>query len=226
MLKLLLSRPYSSTLRILCLGSHSDDLEIGCGGTILRLLSECNNIQVKWVVFSSNQTRAKEAQQSADAFLSSANSSEIVIKSFRDGFFPYNGGQIKEFFEGLKQFAPDLIFTHYRYDLHQDHRLVCELTWNTFRDHTILEYEVPKYDGDFGTPNFFVELHEDICKKKVKYLLGNFRSQCEKHWFSDETFRAMLRLRGLECRSATGYAEAFYARKILFASSQEHFSDQ
>ena len=221
MLKLLLSRACSSALRILCLGSHSDDLEIGCGGTILRLLGERKNIRVKWVVFSSNQTRAREARRSANAFLSKAKNTEIVIKSFRDGFFPYTGGQIKDFFEGLKQFAPDLIFTHYRYDLHQDHRLVCELTWNTFRDHTILEYEVPKYDGDFGTPNFFVELGEDICNKKEKYLLDSFTSQCDKHWFSHETFRAMLRLRGLECRSATGYAEAFYARKMVFAGAQE-----
>lgn len=221
MLKLLLPRSRSSALRILCLGSHSDDLEIGCGGTILRLLQEQANVCMKWVVFSSSQTRAKEAQRSAKAFLSKANDIEIVVKAFRDGFFPYTGGKIKDFFEELKQFAPHLIFTHYRHDLHQDHRLVCELTWNTFRDHMILEYEIPKYDGDFGTPNCFVELDEETCKKKVQYLLDNFKSQRDKHWFSDETFRAILRLRGLECRSKTGYAEAFYARKIVFASAEK-----
>ncbi|HKU21177.1 MAG TPA: PIG-L deacetylase family protein [Terriglobales bacterium] len=215
MLKLLLARPRAAGHRILCLGAHSDDLEIGCGGTILRLLDDHKNVSLQWVVFSANHTRAKEARRSAEMFLDKAKNREIVTKSFRDGFLPYKGGEVKEFFEGLKQFAPDLIFTHYRHDLHQDHRLICELTWNTFRDHTILEYEVPKYDGDMGAPNFFVELDEDTCSKKAEYLLTNFKSQRDKHWFSAETFRSLLRLRGLECRSATGYAEAFYARKIV-----------
>ena len=215
MLKLLFSRPRSSAFRILCLGAHSDDLEIGCGGTILRLLNQHKNTNVRWVVFSSDRARAKEARHSAELFLKRAAKKEITIKSFRDGFLPYTGTQVKEFFEGLKPFAPDLILTHYRHDLHQDHRLLCELTWNTFRDHTILEYEIPKYDGDMGTPNFFVPLEEEICSQKTDYLLESFQSQRDKHWFTAETFRSMLRLRGLECRSQTGYAEAFYARKIV-----------
>lgn len=215
MLKLPLPRPRGSGYRILCLGAHSDDLEIGCGGTILRLLSEHKNAHLRWVVFSADRARAREARRSAELFLDQAKDRQIITRSFRDGFFPYTGGQIKEFFEGLKSFAPDLIFTHYRHDLHQDHRLICELTWNTFRQHTILEYEVPKYDGDLGTPNFFVELEEDTCRKKAEYLLEVFESQRDKHWFTAETFRATLRLRGLECRSATGYAEAFYARKLV-----------
>ncbi len=215
MLKLLFSRPRSSGYRILCLGAHSDDLEIGCGGTILKLLGQHKNAHVQWVVFSSDRTRAKEARQSAELFLNKAAKKEITIKSFRDGFLPYTGTQVKVFFEGLKSFAPDLILTHYRHDLHQDHRLLCELTWNTFRDHTILEYEIPKYDGDMGRPNFFVPLDEETCNQKTTYLLESFQSQRDKHWFTAETFRSMLRLRGLECRSATGYAEAFYARKIV-----------
>jgi LmbE family N-acetylglucosaminyl deacetylase len=216
MLRLLLSRP---ELRILCLGSHSDDLEIGCGGTILRLLEEQKNAVVCWVVFSSDQARAHEARQSANSFLEKAESKEIIIKEFRDGFFPYTGGEIKECFEGLKQFAPDLIFTQYRHDLHQDHRLICELTWNTFRNHMILEYEVPKYDGDLGTPNFFVELDSGIVQRKAQYLLESFKSQGGKHWFTEDTFRSLLRLRGIECRASSGYAEAFYARKVVLGHS-------
>jgi LmbE family N-acetylglucosaminyl deacetylase len=219
MLKLSFSQPGSSERRLLCLGSHSDDIEIGCGGTILRFLEDNKKTSVRWVVFSSNHTRTIEAQRSADAFLSQAKAKKIVINSFRDGFFPYTGGKIKELFEQLKSFAPDLVFTHYRRDLHQDHRLLCELTWNTFRNHTILEYEIPKYDGDFGSPNFFVELDEQTCNRKVHYILKHFKSQRDRHWFSAETFRATLRLRGLECRSASGYAEAFYARKIVLDKS-------
>ncbi len=219
MLKLLFSQAESCERRLLCLGSHSDDVEIGCGGTILRLLEDHRNTSVRWVVFSSNHTRAIEAQRSASAFVDQAKTKKILIKSFRDGFFPYTGGKIKDVFEQLKSFEPDLVFTHYRHDLHQDHRLLCELTWNTFRNHTILEYEIPKYDGDFGSPNFFVELDEQTCERKLQYILKHFKSQRNRHWFSSETFRSTLRLRGLECRSRTGYAEAFYARKIVLDKS-------
>ena len=215
MLRLLLPKPKNSAYRVLCLGAHSDDIEIGCGGTILRLLEQQKNTVVRWVVFSSSPARAEEARQSADAFLSKAASREIVVKKFRDGFFPYTGGEVKDFFETLKPFAPDVIFTHYRNDLHQDHRMLCELTWNTFRDHMVLEYEIPKFDGDLGSPNFFVELDDATCHRKAQYLMENFKTQRDKHWFSEETFRAILRVRGVECRASTGYAEAFYARKIV-----------
>jgi LmbE family N-acetylglucosaminyl deacetylase len=208
-----------SNYRILCLGSHCDDIEIGCGGTILRLLGEHSNATVFWVVLSSTQTRAEEARRSAESFLQNAGGKEILIKEFKDGFLPYQGTEVKSFFEEMKQrVTPDLIFTHYRHDLHQDHRFTCELTWNTWRDHLILEYEIPKYDGDFGSPNFFVELDEALCRDKVRCVVDSFASQREKHWFSEEIFRAVLRLRGMECHSATGYAEAFYSRKLVLGA--------
>jgi LmbE family N-acetylglucosaminyl deacetylase len=208
-----------SNYRILCLGSHCDDIEIGCGGTILRLLAEHSNATVFWVVLSSTETRAEEARRSAELFLQKAGGKEILIKEFKDGFLPYQGTEVKSFFEEMKQrVSPDLIFTHYRHDLHQDHRFTCELTWNTWRDHLILEYEIPKYDGDFGSPNFFVELDEALCRDKVRYVVDSFASQREKHWFSEEIFRAVLRLRGMECHSATGYAEAFYSRKLVLGA--------
>jgi LmbE family N-acetylglucosaminyl deacetylase len=201
-------------LRVLCLGSHSDDIEIGCGGTILSLLEQYPGAAVRWMVFSSDPQRAGEARASAESFLRQAGQRQVVIRDYRDGFFPYVGGDIKNEFEQLKQeFAPDVIFTHYRDDLHQDHRLVCELTWNTFRDHLILEYEIPKYDGDLGSPNFFVPLDETTCQKKIQLLLQHFATQREKHWFGDETFLALMRLRGMEARAR--YAEGFYCRKIV-----------
>ncbi len=204
--------------RILCLGAHSDDIEIGCGGTMLRLLHEHPQACVQWVVFAGEGTRSSEALASAGSFLRGAKDKKIVIKDFRDGFLPYSGGEVKDFFETLKPFAPELIFTHYRHDLHQDHRLLCELTWNTFRDHLVLEYEVPKFDGDLGQPNLFVELDESICRRKSEHLLQHFQTQRDRHWFSDETFRALLRIRGVECRSETSYAEAFYCRKLVLRS--------
>jgi LmbE family N-acetylglucosaminyl deacetylase len=219
MLKAQLPKAAGSNYRILCLGSHCDDIEIGCGGTILHLLAEHSNTSVFWVVLSSTEARAHEAQRSAAAFLEKAACKEVMIKTFKDGFLPYQGAEVKSFFEELKQrISPDLIFTHYRHDLHQDHRLACELTWNTWRDHLILEYEIPKYDGDFGTPNCFVELDESLCQDKVRSIVNSFASQREKHWFSEDIFLAVLRLRGMECRSATGYAEAFYSRKLVLGT--------
>jgi LmbE family N-acetylglucosaminyl deacetylase len=219
MLKAQLPKVEGSNYGILCLGSHCDDIEIGCGGTILHLLAEHSNATVFWVVLSSTEARAEEARRSAAAFLEKARCKEVLIKTFKDGFLPYQGAEVKSFFEELKQkISPDLIFTHYRHDLHQDHRLACELTWNTWRDHLILEYEIPKYDGDFGTPNCFVELNESLCRDKVRSIVNSFASQREKHWFSEDIFLAVLRLRGMECRSATGYAEAFYSRKLVLGT--------
>jgi LmbE family N-acetylglucosaminyl deacetylase len=206
-------------LAILCVGAHADDIEIGCGGTILRLLEECSNSTAHWIVLShsSNQQRESEARRGAEAFLGSAKNKEIVIKNFRDSFFPYMGAQVKEYFEELKgHVKPDVIFTHYRNDLHQDHRLVSELTWNTFRDHLILEYEVPKYDGDLGAPNLFVPLSEKLCRRKIDYLTEHFASQKGKFWFTPDVFEALLRLRGLECNSFSKFAEAFYSHKLVF----------
>jgi LmbE family N-acetylglucosaminyl deacetylase len=204
----------SGPLRVLCLGAHSDDIEIGCGGLILWLAAR-RKMTVDWVVFSANGEREREARRSAALFLRSVAGKRVLVKSFRDGFFPYEPA-IKETFESLKrETAPDLVLTHYRDDRHQDHRTLSDLAWNTWRDHLILEYEIPKFDGDLGAPNVFVPLARAICLQKARHLQAAFGSQRDKHWFSDETFMGLMRLRGMECRSATGYAEAFYGRKIV-----------
>src|SRR5881397_2105769 len=206
----------SHPLRLLCLGAHSDDIEIGCGGTVLRLLDEYEETSVCWVVLASSGRRDEEAVASAEKFLAGAKRKEIIVADFRDGFFPYHGERVKEFFEGLKvKTSPDIIFTPYRNDLHQDHRLVSELTWNTYRNHLILEYEILKYDGDLGTPNVFVHLTESLARRKVGILLDSFRSQLKKNWFTEDAFLAILRLRGLECNAPEKYAEAYHARKIV-----------
>ncbi|MFN2304572.1 MAG: PIG-L deacetylase family protein [Anaerolineales bacterium] len=205
-----------SSPTILCLGAHSDDIEIGCGGTILRLIDAYPQARVNWVVFGAIGERVREAQNSAEEFLSKAGDKRILIKGFRDGFFPYIGKDIKEFFEQLKQQVdPDIIFIHNRNDLHQDHRLLAELTWNTFRNHLILEYEIPKYDGDLGSPNVFVHLDAGTCRKKIELLERHFTTQGEKDWFDEELFMALLRIRGMESRAPDGYAEAFYGRKLI-----------
>jgi LmbE family N-acetylglucosaminyl deacetylase len=205
--------------RVLCLGAHSDDIEIGCGGTVLRLIESSAKIEFYWMVLSSNPERANEAERSARAFLRRARTKTIVVKSFRDGFLPYIGTPVKECFEELKKaFVPDVIFTHFRHDLHQDHRFVCELTWNTFRNHFILEYEIPKYDGDLRSPNFFVPLSESICRRKVQGLMRYFGTQRDREWFSEDLFHGLMRLRGVEAASPTCYAEAFHCRKMLLDS--------
>jgi len=213
--KVLFDKPVEGPYKLLFLGAHADDIEIGCGGTILRLLGEYSIGEVSWIVFSAGGQRATEARQSADVLLDGLESKRVEIRSFRDGFFPYSGGEIKEYFEALKTFvSPDIIFTHYRNDLHQDHRLISDLTWNTFRDHLILEYEVPKYDGDMGIPNFFIHLTEQTAKKKADHIRKQFGSQGNRQWFTEDTFLSILRLRGMESNAPEKYAEAFYCRKV------------
>jgi len=199
--------------RLLFLGAHSDDIEIGCGGTILKLTRNSPGLEVVWVVFGADGNRRREARRSAELFLKDAGRSKVVLKKFRNSFFPVEGESIKEAFETLKRsFDPDIIFTHYREDRHQDHRLLSDLTWNTFRNHFVLEYEIPKYDGDLGIPNLFVPLEEAICRRKARHLCRIFGTQKTKHWFSEDTFLALMRLRGIEC--ASPYAEAFHCRKV------------
>lgn len=206
----------NTALQILCVGAHSDDVEIGCGGTILRLAEQHPNCVFHWVVFSGVGAREAEAQRGAALFVGTRRLKGPLVKSFRDGFMPFAGAEVKAVFEELKQsVSPDIIFTHNRKDAHQDHRLIAELTWNTFRDHFILEYEIPKYDGDMGQPNFFVPLQPDIFKKKVRYIMDVFQSQHVKRWFQEETFLSLMRLRGMECNAPSGYAEAFYCHKIV-----------
>ena len=210
----------SRVKRVLCLGAHSDDIEIGCGGTVLRMIEESKSIEFYWLVLSSNPTRAKEAERSANAFLGGARHKTVVVKSFRDGFLPYIGAPVKEAFEKIKTiFVPDVIFTHFRQDLHQDHRMVCELTWNTFRNHFILEYEVPKYDADLRSPNFFVPLSDGQARKKVNALMRFFATQRNKQWFSEDLFYGLMRLRSIEGASPTRHAEAFHSRKVLLGGT-------
>jgi LmbE family N-acetylglucosaminyl deacetylase len=204
----------ASRLDILCLGAHSDDIEIGCGGTILRLARQFPNAAFHWVVFSAIGIRADEAKHAATLFAGTTNLKGLHLKQFQDGFMPFVGAEVKAAFEELKPVSPKLIFTHNRKDAHQDHRLLAELTWNTFRDHLILEYEIPKYDGDMGQPGVFVPLESDICQKKVSYLMDSFKSQHAKPWFREDTFLSLMRLRGMECNAPSGYAEAFYCRKL------------
>jgi LmbE family N-acetylglucosaminyl deacetylase len=203
--------------RILALGAHPDDIEIGCGGTILRLVAERRGLEVLWAVFAANPERAAEARRSAGAFLEGVGSVRVAIRDYRDGFLPYTGGAVKDDFESLKrEFSPDLVFTHYRDDRHQDHRLISELTWNTWRDHLILEYEIPKYDGDFGSPNLFSPLPRATLEKKIDLVFEHFGSQADRHWFTRDLLSSVARVRGMECVAPEQVAEAFYARKVVF----------
>lgn len=202
---------------VLCLGAHSDDIEIGCGATLLRLKKMLPRLKFHWVVFSASERRRREASKASELFTSGCEK-EIVFKEFPDGFLPYVGQEVKGFFEELKgKTSPDLIFTHWQGDAHQDHRLLSELTWNSFRDHLILEYEIPKYDGDLGRPNLFVPLEAPLYETKVDYLFEAFESQVSKRWFARETFLGLMRMRGMECNAASGYAEGFYCRKVVLA---------
>ena len=214
MIHLNLDSSKDGVFKVLCLGAHSDDIEIGCGGTILRLAEEYPSCEFHWVVFSATGTRELEARNAAQMFAGTRLKGP-TLKSFKDGFMPFAGAEVKIVFEELKTVSPDLIFTHSRKDAHQDHRLLAELTWNTFRNHLILEYEIPKYDGDMGKPNVFMPITEDICRKKTSYLLEAFGSQRNKHWFDERTFQSLMRLRGMECNAPSGYAEAFYCRKLV-----------
>jgi LmbE family N-acetylglucosaminyl deacetylase len=201
---------------VLCLGAHSDDIEIGCGGTILRLAQQYPNYRFHWVVFSAIGVRAAEAERAAELFAGSSALRKLQLRSFPDGFMPFVGGEIKGVFEELKkETSPDLIFAPYRKDAHQDHRLIGELAWNTFRDHLILEYEIPKYDGDLGQPSVFAPLEVEVCRSKIRHLMDVFQSQRSKRWFEESTFLSLLRLRGMECNAPSGYAEAFYGRKVV-----------
>ena len=207
--------------RVLCLGAHCDDIEIGCGGTLLRWLEERPDLDVRWVVFSSDARRAAETRASARRFLGGEPDKRVSLHEFRDGFLPYQGGEVKDAFERLKaEFAPDVVFTHHRADLHQDHRLVSELTWNTFRGALVLEYEIPKWDGDLGQPNAYVPLAPLQLERKIEILLAEYRTQRDKSWFEPETFRALARLRGMEAGVPERYAEAFYARKLVLGVGQ------
>lgn len=216
MLQLNIPADRDAPLHVLCLGAHADDIEIGCGGTILRLLSERPRAHVTWVVFSGNGEREREAEAGAAHFLEGAASRRVIVQKFRDGYFPWQGADIKDFLESLKrEVEPDLIFTHFRDDRHQDHRTISDLTWNTWRRHLVLEYEIPKYDGDLGTPNCFVPLSQAVSARKAALICQVFRSESHKAWMTKDTFEALLRLRGVECAAPDKRAEAFHCRKLV-----------
>lgn len=200
----------------LCVGAHCDDIEIGCGGTILRLAREGRLSGVTWVVFSSNEARAAEARRAADFFLEGVGHRQVEVLTFRDGYFPHEWAAVKGAYDAVRQrVRPDVVFTHHKADLHQDHRVLAELTWNLFRDHLIFEYEIPKYDGNPFDPNAYVTLDEQVVRRKVEGLMTTFPTQGSKPWFTPDTFRATLRLRGMECASPTRFAEAFVCRKAV-----------
>ena len=204
--------------RVLAIGCHADDIEIGCGGTLLTLARSNPGLEVDWVVLASpGHERAAEARASANAFLAGAAKARVAVHGFRDGFLPYVGAEVKDVFEGLKGIDPQIVFTHTGYDFHQDHRLACELTWNTFRNHLILEYEIPKVDGDLGRPNVFVPLTEAVVEEKLALLERHFPTQAGKHWFDPETFRGLMRLRGMEAVAPERFAEGFTCRKVVLA---------
>ncbi len=216
MLKLRISKESKTPLHVLCIGAHSDDLEIGCGGTILAWLADHPAVTITWVVMTALTERNKEAHRSAKALLRKARRTEIVVGDFKDGYLNAQYAEVKDFFEKLKlRVNPDVVLTHWLEDRHQDHRLVSELTWNTWRNQMILEYEIPKYEGDLKPTNFYVEIPASVARRKVAHLKRHFASQRSKDWFNSATFEAIMHLRGLECRSASGLAEAFHARKLL-----------
>ncbi len=212
----LAKRPRGSGLNILCLGAHCDDIDIGCGGTLLTLLERYRGVRVTWVVFSAAPARERELRASAKRFLCGAHKGTVLVHNFQDGFFPAHYGAIKDVFESLKDLpAPDLIFSHHRADLHQDHRLVADLTWNTFRNHLIFEYEIPKYEGDLTTPSAYMSLSPGNVERKIEILIDSYTTQHAKRWFTADTFRAVMRLRGIESGSESGWAEGFHATKFL-----------
>jgi LmbE family N-acetylglucosaminyl deacetylase len=207
-----------SPRRVLAIGCHADDIEIGCGGTLLTLALANPGIEFDWIVLAAPGERGDEARSSAAAFLDGVDAARVEVLDFRDGFLPYVGGEVKEVFEDLKsRLDPELILTHSSYDFHQDHRLACELTWNTFRNHLILEYEIPKMDGDLGRPNVFVPLTNEIAERKLALIERHFASQSGKHWFDRETFLGLMRLRGMEAVAPERFAEAFTCRKLVLA---------
>jgi LmbE family N-acetylglucosaminyl deacetylase len=218
MLELALKMPHPGTARILCLGAHCDDIEIGCGGSLLSL-QESAQVQIDWVVLSGTEQRREETRVAMCTLVAPRARGELITGDFPDGCFPASYGQLKEFVESVKQRVqpPDLILCHERDDRHQDHRVVNELVWSTFRDHVVLEYEIPKWDGGLGQPNVYIPVTEAQAQAKVAALLKSHQSQTRRDWFKHETFMALLRIRGIECRSLSGYAEGFHGRKLRFA---------
>jgi LmbE family N-acetylglucosaminyl deacetylase len=202
-------------LSVLCVGAHADDIEIGAGATILGWIKRGVRLEVHWAVLGATGRRREEAHASAKEFLAGTARATIDLAAFKDGFFPYQGAELKAWFESLKErVSPHIILSHWRGDAHQDHREVSQLTWSTFRDHIILEYEIPKWDGDLHQPNVYIPTSRTLMERKAKLLHDHFGTQRSKDWFDARTFMGLARLRGAECRAPEGFAEAFYGRKL------------
>jgi LmbE family N-acetylglucosaminyl deacetylase len=200
---------------VLFLGAHCDDVEIGCGGTLALLGRSRPDVQIHVAVFSGDDVRAAETRNAVSRLLPKNAKLDLHLHGFRDGFFPADWSEVKAKFEGLKRVCqPDVVFTHYEHDRHQDHRIVCELTWNTFRDNIVLEYEIPKWDGDLGRPAVYMPLPQEVVDHKITALIECFDSQAGKRWFTRDLFSALMRIRGMECNAPSGYAEAFFVRKL------------
>jgi LmbE family N-acetylglucosaminyl deacetylase len=216
MLSAALGAHQGQPLNILCLGAHSDDIEIGCGAAMLRLLAERPGSTVHWVVLSSTPDREREARASAADFLAASGSATVIVKAFRESYFPFVGAELKDFFEELKRIVePDVVFSHHRHDEHQDHRTVAQFTWNTFRNQVVAEYEIPKFEGDLGHPNVYVPVSDEVVERKIALLSEHFGSQRRKSWFRPQTFRGLMAIRGVECNAPSGFAEAFHVRKLV-----------
>lgn len=182
----------------------------------MTLLARGYKLDVTWAVMSAAGERATEAGRSAKALLRRAVSLQLHMGDLPDSQFPAEFARAKQFMNDVRDSCqPDLVFTHWLDDRHQDHRLVGELTWQTWRDHLILEYDVPKFEGDLFCPNAFVPLSRSVAQRKSNHLMRYFGSQRAKYWFTSDTFMALSRLRGVACRSESGYAEGFNVRKIL-----------
>jgi LmbE family N-acetylglucosaminyl deacetylase len=209
-----LSLPGRDALKVLCLGAHCDDIEIGCAGTLMTLQERHPGSRFEWVIFTREHDREAESRDAASKIHPAGNAT-VEVLDFRMSYLPYEGAKVKDRFEAIKsRMQPDLVFTHRLEDRHQDHRLVAELTWNTFRDHLVLEYEIPKYEGDLGQPNLFVPIAAETAARKLDVLMACFPSQRQRAWFTRDLFAAHLRVRGIECNSPSGCAEAFHARKV------------
>ena len=221
MIPMLLGRDASAPLRVTCLGAHCDDIEIGCGGTLLSLRAQFPQLEMRWLILSSNELRAAEARASAERFGVADPAKHVQVESFRDGYLPYEGAAVKQAIHAHREtFEPDLVLTHYRDDRHQDHRMVSDVTWNAYRDHLVLEYEIPKWDGDLGIPNIFMPLRHEEVEAKLSILHDCYASQHEKDWFQPQAFRGLRSVRGVESHAPSGYAEAFHARKLVLAASE------
>ena len=207
-----------ATAQVLCIGAHCDDIEIGCGGTLQVLQASRPKLEIHWVIASGTPQRCAEARRAMSMLVKRSQRGQLHFGEFPDGQFPAHYAAIKGFFESLKKLPrPDLILCHERDDRHQDHRIVNEMLWNTFRDHAVLEYEIPKWDGGLGQPNIYVPLTAAQMHAKTNALMQAYASQRRRDWFTPATFEALARLRGIECRAGDGFAEAFHARKLRFA---------